>query len=77
MNQDLAAVVAEVLGLEPDSVEPELSRQDEDRWDSLAHLRLITAVEERFSVKFTMEEIESIQTLADVDRLIGERAEKT
>jgi len=36
-----------------------LSRESLKSWDSLGHIRLITAIEEGLNVSFTIEEIES------------------
>jgi acyl carrier protein len=37
-----------------------LSRDDLKSWDSLGHIRLISATEEAFDVTFTIEEIDSL-----------------
>jgi acyl carrier protein len=74
MNDTLARLLADVTGIDRGEITPELSRSENDRWDSLNHLRLITAVEESFSVRFTMDEIEHIDSLADIERLLTERA---
>ena len=39
------------------AVVPELSAEDVDEWDSLAHLRLLLTVERTFSIKFSAAEI--------------------
>jgi acyl carrier protein len=50
-------VMAEILDLNPVLIGDNFSRADNAAWDSLAHLRLITALEETFGVKFTMKEV--------------------
>jgi acyl carrier protein len=74
MNDTLARLLSDITGIDHAEITPELSRSEHDRWDSLNHLRLITAVEESFSVRFTMDEIERIDSLADIERLLTERA---
>lgn len=68
----LRAIVAEVLRI---SVEPEgdLQRLAIAAWDSLAHLRLVMAVEEEFGVRFETEEVTSIGSLSDISRLLETR----
>lgn len=39
-----------------------LSRDDVKSWDSLGHIRLISAVEDAFGVTFTIEEIDAIKS---------------
>lgn len=41
-----------------------------DGWDSLAHVRIMIAVEEEFGVKFQMSEITSLSDVGELVRLI-------
>ena len=41
-----------------------------DGWDSLAHVSLIAAVEEAFSVRFALGELEELRNIGDMIRLI-------
>ena len=70
MNEELSKLVADVMGMDVTDVTTSLSREEEERWDSLTHLRLVTAIEETFSIRLSMDEIENIATLADVDDLV-------
>jgi acyl carrier protein len=70
MDARLRAVMAEILELEPESLADEMRRQDTDTWDSLTHLRLITAVESTFDVKLTMDEIAAVDTPRSLENLI-------
>jgi acyl carrier protein len=70
-DDQLREVIAESLQIPPSAVRDELSRAAAPQWDSLNHLRLITAVEQEFGVTLTMEEISSIQTVADLRRAIA------
>jgi acyl carrier protein len=73
MNERLRDVLAEVLELAPVQVTPNLRRADTGAWDSLAHLRLITMLEAEFGASFTLDEIASVQTPADLERVIEVR----
>lgn len=44
-------------------VSPEVSRSNEPSWDSLQHMQLIFAVEERFGIHFTEEQIPQLNSL--------------
>ncbi len=74
MNETIVELLADATGIATADISPELARDDDDRWDSLSHLRLITALEESFSARFTMDEIEGIQTVSDIEKLLSERA---
>ncbi len=71
MNPRLAELIAEILDIPVASVTPELARNDHPSWDSLNHLRLVTAIEEAFGVQFSMDEIESTTTAAQLQSLVG------
>ncbi|HEX3301427.1 MAG TPA: acyl carrier protein [Thermomicrobiales bacterium] len=64
MNQRLTQVLCDVLDLDPARVGPDLMREEVDQWDSLNHLKVVTAVEEAFDLKLTMQEIESVDGIA-------------
>jgi acyl carrier protein len=48
-------------------------RDDASAWDSMNHLRLISALEEAFGIKFTMKEVGEMESFEDVSRKVAER----
>ena len=72
MEARLRDLIAEVLGIAPGDVGPELSR-DSSGWDSLGHLKLITAVEQEYGISFTMDQILAVRSGADLERAITSR----
>jgi acyl carrier protein len=74
MNNKLAEIVAEIFFLDEDEVKPELTPDDVALWDSLNHLRLITAVEAEFSIKLSMSDIESIDSISRLNEVIESHA---
>ena len=70
MNIKLAEIAAEIFFLDEDEVKPELTPDDVALWDSLNHLRLITAVETEFGIKFSMNDIQSIDSISKLDELV-------
>ena len=56
---------------DPDDVNFEMSRDDIDEWDSLNHLRVITAVEKEYDVSLTMDQIESVDSIQRLSTLIA------
>ena len=71
MNPRLAELIAESLDIPVASVTRELTRDEHPAWDSLNHLRLVTALEEEFGVQLSMDEIENTTTAAQLDALVG------
>jgi acyl carrier protein len=70
MNIKLAEIAAEIFFLDEDEVRPELTPDDVALWDSLNHLRLITAVETEFGIKFSMNDIQSIDSISKLNELV-------
>ena len=66
----VSSIVASTLGIEQARVDPELSADAVDEWDSLNHLRLITAVERYFGIRMTMEEVMSLASVGDLDKIV-------
>lgn len=73
MEDKLVEIVAELFDLEPTAVDDRLTPEDVELWDSMNHLRLVSAVEEEFGIKLLMQEIESIRSLAALRALIEQR----
>jgi acyl carrier protein len=74
VNSRLVEIVAELFDLEPAAVDDALTPEDVELWDSMNHLRLVSAVEEEFQIKLSMQEIESIGSLGALRALVEERA---
>jgi acyl carrier protein len=49
----------------------EASPQTIEAWDSLQHLNLILALEERFGIQFAVDEITSVDSYASIVALVS------
>jgi acyl carrier protein len=74
VNPKLVEIVAELFDLDAAAVDAALKPEDVELWDSMNHLRLVSAVEEEFRIKLSMQEIESIRSLGALQALIEQRA---
>jgi acyl carrier protein len=54
-------------------IEPEMTANDVDGWDSLSHINLITSVEARFMMKFTQKELLTMKNIGDLLKTIETR----
>jgi len=54
-------------------VTPELSRENEERWDSMNHLNIIFALEARFGIRFGVTDVESIRTVGDLIAIVQDK----
>ena len=49
----------------------ELSAKDVQGWDSFKQIEIIMATEERFGMKFTTRELDSLQNVGDLVRVVS------
>lgn len=72
LDTRIKEVMAEVLDLDPKDIDDSFSRDEASSWDSLSHLRLVTALEEAFGVRFTMKDVEEMSRYGVIrDRIAG------
>ena len=66
-------VVRDQLDVDDISLEMHTVANSVDGWDSLAHVRIVVAVEEEFGVQFQTTEITSLKNVGDLVRLVSAR----
>lgn len=72
MNK-LCRFVAEILGVEHDEVGPDTGPGIIPKWDSLAHIQLVAAMEETYEVQLSMDEIINLFSVRDIVTLLEEK----
>jgi len=55
-------------------LKPELSAKDVQGWDSFKQIEIIMATEEKYGIKFTTRELDSLQNVADLVRVVTAKA---
>lgn len=70
MQERLQTLIAEILDLPTARITADLRRESTDAWDSMNHLRLITALEQAFGVQLTMDEIAGIESASQLEQII-------
>ncbi len=77
-SDDVLARVQEVFRAELDDedlvIAPDTSQNNLKAWDSLAHIRLVSGIENEFDIQFSLAEIEQITSVRQFVQLIGERS---
>ncbi|GAB1689104.1 acyl carrier protein [Krasilnikovia sp. M28-CT-15] len=69
--QRLRDVFRTALDLPAGAVVDELHYQDNEKWDSLAHMSLIAALEDEFSVMIDTEDVINMSSFAEAMRILG------
>lgn len=70
-DSDARNLLAQALEVDPDLVAADASMATLEAWDSLAHVRLIAALEMRLGRQLTPEEAVAIASLDDIAALLA------
>lgn len=71
-EEKLRQLVVETLGIDEDEVNDETGPDTVSAWTSLAHLTLMSAVEESFTVQMTMDEMTTIKNVAGLRTILSQ-----
>jgi acyl carrier protein len=71
VNDELRRLVADVLGVDVREVTDELGPGVSDTWDSISHLRIVSAIEDELSLRLTMDEIRSVDSFARLAAIVA------
>jgi acyl carrier protein len=67
---EVRAIASDILGVPATRLNAASSPDSVESWDSVQHLNLVLAREEKFSLQLSPEEIEQMKTLGDTAKLI-------
>ena len=71
MDDWLAEILNDLFDLEPEEISEGLTPDDVPLWDSLNHLKLITAVEQVYGIQFSMADVQSIDSIGKLQATIA------
>jgi acyl carrier protein len=63
-------IASDIFGIKADKISAESSPKTIENWDSLQHLNLVLALEEKFGVQFEPEDIEEMQNIGAAAALV-------
>jgi acyl carrier protein len=72
-KDDVKALVANTLGVAIDQIQDELAVGDIPEWDSLAHMRIITALETDLGVVLDIEQTLDIEDVDDIVEAVTDK----
>lgn len=70
MNASIKLVISRVLHLSLEEITDNCSSESIVAWDSLAHMRLVLALEEEFGISFDDVQIVEMTSLAKISQII-------
>jgi acyl carrier protein len=68
---DLTEIFHDVFMRDDLVLKATLSAKDVQGWDSFKQIEIIMAIEERFGMKFTTRELDSLQNVGDLVRVVA------
>lgn len=71
METKVRRIMADILELDPRLITERTSMDNTGTWDSLAHINLVTALEQEFGVSLEIEEIESMHSFAKIKAVLA------
>ncbi len=66
----LLEILSKVLLLEKEAIKDDLRRKDFEPWDSMAHLVIVSEIENEFEIFFDDEEVVDLWTVGDIKRVL-------
>ena len=75
-KEQLNAIFQTVFDDDTLQINPEMTANDVDGWDSLSHVNLIMAIEAKFKIRFTQKELLTQKNIGDLVKAIERKGEK-
>ncbi|WP_370516025.1 acyl carrier protein [Novosphingobium sp. Gsoil 351] len=72
--EQLGEIVRDVFDDEVAEITEETTARDVEGWDSLNHIRFMVTVEQRFNVRFTSREVESLHNVGDLLKALNSKS---
>ena len=70
MFEQVRSVASDIFGVPAEKITAESSPETIENWDSMQHLNLVLAVEEKFGVQLEPEDIEQMKNVGAVAKLV-------
>jgi acyl carrier protein len=68
--QQVRSIASDIFGVPADKITPESSPETIETWDSMQHLNLVLAIEDKFGVQLEPEDIEQMKNIGAVAALV-------
>jgi len=77
MEEQIKQVMADILDLDPFSIDETTTQDNTSSWDSLNQINLLIALEQEFGVTFDAAEAESMLSFADILEILDRKITQT
>ena len=70
VSDQIRTMASDIFGVTADKITPTSTPETIETWDSIQHLNLVLALEEKFELQLSPEEIEQMKSIGDVIKLV-------
>ena len=71
MDDKIKQVFCAVFQISPDQFSDSLSPEGVQGWDSLGHVRLVTALQDEFGVEFEVDDIMLMENVGEIKKILA------
>ena len=64
--EEIKIIMADILSVRTEELKDDTAIGDMATWDSLSHLRIISAIESHFDIRFTPDVLMELEDVADI-----------
>jgi acyl carrier protein len=75
--EQVCAIASDVFGMPTAKVSASSSPETVENWDSMQHLNLVLAIEDKFGIQLDPEEIEQMKTIGAVAGVVDKKLQST
>ena len=72
--EELKKIVAKVLNVDEIKVNDSLTMGNAEQWDSFNHLLLISEIEKKIGITFSIQEVEKIKSFKDLREIVSSKS---
>lgn len=77
MINSVEKIISEVFEMDEKDLTDDHSPDSIEQWDSMNHLKLVTAIEDEYNIKFAMKEVQSMLSVIAIKKIIHKHTEQT
>lgn len=75
--EQVQRIASDLFGVPADGIEAASSPETIESWDSTQHLSLVLALEEKFNLQLSPDEIEQMKSIGEVTKLVEGKLQTT
>ena len=77
VSDQIRTLASDIFGVPAGQITPASTPETIETWDSIQHLNLVLALEEKFALQLSPEEIEQMKTIGEVIKLVEAKLQAT